>query len=132
MNYYELNFTTQLTICRTIRPASSCSSWDYSGGTSGGGSGSNSSGVSSVGDRGSVADTSAASTSSSSRRSSTSGTGRMMLRSTTLDEDDGWSTDFSISDEDVGESYLDHVEVSSQLSCIVAGFLRYLERLFVF
>ena len=34
-----------------------------------------------------------------------------MLRSTTVDEDDGWSTDFSLSDEDMGETYLDHVEV---------------------
>jgi hypothetical protein len=35
-----------------------------------------------------------------------------MLRSATVDEDDGWSTDFSLSDEDMGETYLDHVEVS--------------------
>lgn len=34
-----------------------------------------------------------------------------MLRSATVDEDDGWSTDFSLSDEDMGETYLDHVEV---------------------
>lgn len=36
-----------------------------------------------------------------------------MLRSATVDEDDGWSTDFSLSDEDMGENYLDHVEVRS-------------------
>lgn len=51
-------------------------------------------------------DTSASST--TSRASS----GSRMLRSATVDEDDGWSTDFSLSDEDMGETYLDHVEVS--------------------
>lgn len=36
-----------------------------------------------------------------------------MPRSATVDEDDGWSTDFSLSDEDMAESYLGHVEVLS-------------------
>ena len=46
-----------------------------------------------------------------------------MLRSATVDEDDGWSTDFSLSDEDMGETYLDHVEVSF-LSLIFTCFLK--------
>ena len=58
-------------------------------------------------DRNSMVDTIA---SSSTSRAST---GSRMLRSTTVDEDDGWSTDFSLSDEEMGsETYLDHVEVS--------------------
>ena len=35
-----------------------------------------------------------------------------MPRSATIDEDDGWSTDFSLSDEEMAEPYLDHVEVT--------------------
>ena len=94
-----------------MRPESSCSSWDYTNNSiaaGGGGGGSSSSGVSSAGDRSSILlDTSASS--STSRASSGS---HRMLRSTTVDEDDGWSTDFSLSDEDMGETYLDHVEVT--------------------
>jgi len=65
--------------------------------------------VSSVGDRSSLVD----STSASSSTSRTSTGSRQMLRSsTTMDEEDGWSTDFSLSDEDMGDAYLDHVEVT--------------------
>ncbi|KZS15196.1 putative Guanine nucleotide exchange factor DBS [Daphnia magna] len=91
---------------KSLRPASSCSSWEYNNSTAG--SSSSSSGVSSTGDRSSIVDTSASST--ISRASS----GSRMLRSATVDEDDGWSTDFSLSDEDMGENYLDHVEDATQ------------------
>lgn len=99
------NFFPPHLINRSLRPASSCSSWEYNNSTAG--SSSSSSGVSSTGDRSSIVDTSASST--ISRASS----GSRMLRSATVDEDDGWSTDFSLSDEDMGENYLDHVEVRS-------------------
>ena len=96
---------------RSLRSTSSCS-WDYNGGVGSiSGIGSISSGTpgssGSAEDRNSMADTIA---SSSTSRAST---GSRMLRSTTVDEDDGWSTDFSLSDEEMGsETYLDHVEVS--------------------
>lgn len=99
-----------LRLKRSLRPTSSCSSWEYNSSTAGS---SSSSGVSSAGDRSSIVETSASST--TSRASSSS----RMLRSTTVDEDDGWSTDFSLSDEDMGETYLDHVEVRSLSPCII-------------
>lgn len=96
---------------RSIRPTSSYPSWEYSGnGTPG--SSSSSSGVSS-----SMADSSTPNSSTAtSRASSSSGGSRQMLRSSTTmtDEDDGWSTDFSLSDDEMGDAYLDHVEVRQQ------------------
>jgi hypothetical protein len=75
----------------------------------GGSSSSSSSGVSSNGgDRNVITDKSSHS-STTGRNSLTS---NRMPRSATIDEDDGWSTDFSLSDEEMGEPYLDHVEVT--------------------
>ena len=72
---------------------------------SGGSSSSSSSGVSSNGgDRNVITDKS-----TTGRNSLTS---NRMPRSATIDEDDGWSTDFSLSDEEMAEPYLDHVEVT--------------------
>merc|ERR1712071_248653 len=81
------------------------SSWEYSGiaGSSSSSSSSSSSGVSSAGDRNSIIDSNISTTSRTS-------TGNRLLRSTTIDEDDGWSTDFSLSDEEIGEAFLEHVE----------------------
>ena len=102
--FVALSRFINLPSCRSLRPTSSCSSWEYNGS-------SGSSGVSSAGDRGSIVETASG---SASRASS----GNRMLRSATVDEDDGWSTDFSLSDEDMPESYLDHVQVSSFYSLL--------------
>jgi len=94
------NDTTSTFMHKSLRLTSS---WEYTGIAGSSSSSSSSSGVSSAGDRNSIIDSN---TSTTSRAS----TGNRLLRSTTIDEDDGWSTDFSLSDEEIGEAFLEHVE----------------------
>jgi len=108
------NETASTLIHKSLRLTSS---WEYNGiaGSSSSSSSSSSSGVSSAGDRNSIIDSN---TSTTSRAS----TGNRLLRSTTIDEDDGWSTDFSLSDEDIGEAFLEHIEPLPRRYVVLADY----------